>query len=149
MTFAIVADDHKDTVRPYFTNFERPQPKTRAVSFRLARQRNTRAKAHGLEETMAAVETLSPPLPNGTTTPEPTTNGTHAVLIPLDPLVFRTYLLTLLPPFFGASAEELETIFDSEFEDRVSKFSTEAGGALYIAKLKDDVEGALYLTRVS
>ncbi len=40
---------------------------------------------------------------------------------PFDTSVFRSYLLDLLPPLLGATPDELhDTLFDSEFNERVS-----------------------------
>jgi hypothetical protein len=82
-------------------------------------------------------------------TPLPTTNGSYPHDGPspvessasFDPAIFRTYLLSLLPPVIGASPNELEYIFDDEFEERVSRFAAEGGAALYVVKSKDDAEG--------
>ena len=43
----------------------------------------------------------------------------------------------------AASPEEVESIFDDEFEERVLKFSGEGGGVIYAVKKKDESEGAL------
>ena len=58
--------------------------------------------------------------------------------IPFDPQVFHSYLLSLLPPLLGASPEELESIFDDDFNDRVSRFAGEGGGVVYVVKKKDE-----------
>jgi dynein heavy chain 1 len=60
---------------------------------------------------------------------------------PFDSSIFRTYLLSLLPPVLGASPEELESLFDEEFEERVSRFAAEGGGVIYVVKVRDDAEG--------
>ncbi|KAI0292242.1 cytoplasmic dynein heavy chain 1 [Multifurca ochricompacta] len=57
-----------------------------------------------------------------------------------DPGIFRTYLLSLLPPVLGATPEEIESIFDSEFDDRVTRFANEGSGVIYVVKRKDEVE---------
>ena len=44
-----------------------------------------------------------------------------------DAAQFKTYLLSLLPPVLGASPDELESIFDDEFEERVGRFAGEGG----------------------
>lgn len=90
---------------------------------------------------MAAVET---PLTNGS-------SGIHAngalqdgpvePTIAFDPAIFRSYLLALLPPFLAALPEELESIFDDEFDERISRFAGEGGGVIYIVKKKDEAEG--------
>jgi hypothetical protein len=61
-----------------------------------------------------------------------------------DPTIFRTYLLSLLPPVLGASPEEIESIFDSEFDERVARFASEGTGVIYIVKRRDEVEGTLF-----
>ncbi|THH27962.1 hypothetical protein EUX98_g6222 [Antrodiella citrinella] len=90
---------------------------------------------------MAAVESpLSIPQTNG--------NGTNGVLhdgpvepaISFDPILFRTYLLALLPPVVGAALAELEEIFDDDFDERVQRFAGEGGGAIYVVKKRDDAE---------
>ena len=62
-------------------------------------------------------------------------------VIPFEPSVFRSYLLMLVPPFLGAVPEELETLFDDDFDERVTKFAQEGGGTMYVVKRKDDSEG--------
>ena len=42
----------------------------------------------------------------------------------------------------GASLDELEAIFDDEFEERASRFAAEGGGVIYVVKVKDESEGA-------
>lgn len=82
-------------------------------------------------------------------TPLPNTNGSFphdgpSTVEPppsFDPAIFRSYLLSLLPPVIGASPDELEYIFDDEFEERVSRFAAEGGAALYVVKSKDEAEG--------
>jgi hypothetical protein len=71
--------------------------------------------------------------------------STHPVLV-LEPAAFKAYLLALVPALLGAPLDELEeSLFDGDFEDRVARFSTESGGAIYVSKLKTDLEGALSL----
>lgn len=77
----------------------------------------------------------------------PTTNG-HSETPPaeptapfFDPEIFRSYLLALLPPVIGALSSDLERIFDTDFDERVSRFSGEGGDVLYVVKAKDEVEG--------
>lgn len=59
-----------------------------------------------------------------------------------DPELFRNYLLALLPPVIGASPEDLESLFDDEFDARVIRFASEAGAVLYVVKSKEEQEGA-------
>ncbi|KAI0668593.1 dynein heavy chain [Trametes maxima] len=98
---------------------------------------------------MAGVEGPLAPLTNGVgRTNGSALNGNGDVhdtpvtepAIQLDPEVFRSYLLSLLPPIFGASPEELEPIFDEDFHERVSRFAGEGGGVIYVVKKKDDHE---------
>lgn len=63
-----------------------------------------------------------------------------------DPAIFRTYLLSLLPPVLGASPEEIESVFDGEFDECVSRFASEGTGVVYIVKRRDEVEGTLFFT---
>lgn len=60
--------------------------------------------------------------------------------ISFDPEVFRLFLASLLPPLFGASPEELESIFDEDFHERASRFAPEGGGVIYVVKKKDEQE---------
>lgn len=64
-----------------------------------------------------------------------------ATAITFDPEVFRSFLSSLLPPLFSASAEEIEEIFDDDFHERASRFAAEGGGVLYVVKKKDEQEG--------
>jgi hypothetical protein len=66
-----------------------------------------------------------------------------------DTSIFRSYLLSLLPPVIGATPAELEYIFDDEFDERVSRFVAEGGASLYVVKSKDETEGRFcYLYRL-
>jgi dynein heavy chain 1 len=71
--------------------------------------------------------------------PAPTTTTTTT----FDPAVFQSYLLSLLPPVLGVSPEELETLFDEEFEEKVLRFASETGGVVYVVKLRDTTEGTV------
>ena len=46
----------------------------------------------------------------------------------------------------GASSDELEAIFEDDFEERASRFAAEGGGAIYVVKVKDESEGACVYT---
>jgi len=61
-----------------------------------------------------------------------------------DALVFRRYLLSLLPPVVGADPDDLETLFGDEFEERVGRFATDAGGVVYVVKMKKESVGYSY-----
>ena len=61
---------------------------------------------------------------------------------PFDSELFRSYLLNLLPPVIGANPLDLESLFDDEFEEKVARFASEAGGVVYVVKAKEESEGA-------
>jgi len=75
--------------------------------------------------------------------PHDNLNGTIVELVsqPFDSSIFRSYLLLLLPPVLGASLEELESIFDDEFEECVSRFAAEGGAVIYAMKVRDEADG--------
>ncbi|KAI6112760.1 hypothetical protein F5141DRAFT_1272528 [Pisolithus sp. B1] len=54
-----------------------------------------------------------------------------------DMSMFKSYLLSLLPPILGTSSEELFSLFDNEFEERVTQFTADGGGMIYIVKIKE------------
>lgn len=58
-----------------------------------------------------------------------------------DPAIFRAYLVALLPPVIGAAPEEIESIFDYDFEDRVARFAADNGSVIYVVKQKDETDG--------
>ncbi|KAF9527881.1 cytoplasmic dynein heavy chain 1 [Crepidotus variabilis] len=62
-----------------------------------------------------------------------TSNGTA-----FDPEIFRRYLKSLLPPVIGASPEDLEGLFDDEFEERAVRFSADTGGVVYVVQVKEE-----------
>lgn len=64
---------------------------------------------------------------------------------PFDPTIFKAYFLALLPPLLAAAPHELDYLFDDEFNDRVQRFASEGGGAMYVVKKKEESEG-MYLT---
>lgn len=85
-----------------------------------------------------------PTLTNGSANhhdpPEPT--PAPAAATPFDPEIFRTYLTNLLPPVIGANVSDLNTLFDDEFEERVSRFAADNGGVIYVVQVKEENEGA-------
>lgn len=94
---------------------------------------------------MAAVDA---PLTNGTNslhTNGSLPDGPAESTIAFDPATFRSYLLALLPPLIGASPEDVESLFDEDFDERVSRFASEGGGVLYIVKKRDEVEGPCFI----
>ena len=58
-----------------------------------------------------------------------------------DPEIFRSYLLSLLPPVIGAYPSDLESLFDEEFDARVARFASDTGGVIYVVKVKEESEG--------
>ena len=98
---------------------------------------------------MAGVESPLAPITNGIGRTNGALNGNgngdlhdgiSEPAIAFDPPVFRSYLLSLLPPIFGASPEELESLFDEDFDDRCSRFAGEGGGVVYVVKKRDEQE---------
>lgn len=84
---------------------------------------------------MDSQSTLAPPI-NGSLNhqePEPTSV--------FDPEIFRSYLLSLLPPVIGAIPEDLGSLFDEEFNARVARFASDTGGVIYVVKVKEDSKG--------
>ena len=68
-------------------------------------------------------------------------NG-NTPLISFDTSVFKSYLLSLLPPVLGATLEDLsDSLFDNEFDERVIRFASEGGSVIYIAKTRLESEG--------
>lgn len=89
---------------------------------------------------MAAVE---PALTNGSSgmhTNGALQDGPVEPTIAFDPAVFRSYLLALLPPLLAALPDELESMFDDEFDERVSRFAGEGGGVIYVVKKRDEAD---------
>lgn len=69
--------------------------------------------------------------------------GSASTSTAFDTELFTTYLLSLLPPLIGATQSEIEeTLFDSEYEERVTRFAHEGGTVLYAQKVKEEDEGA-------
>jgi hypothetical protein len=79
--------------------------------------------------------------------PLPTTNGSssHDPSVEpsslFDPSIFRSYLSSLLPPVIGASHSELQSLFDDEFDERVSRFAVEGSDVIYVIKVKHGLDG--------
>ncbi|GLB36818.1 putative dynein heavy chain [Lyophyllum shimeji] len=57
-----------------------------------------------------------------------------------DTAIFRSYLLSLLPPVIGALPEELDTLFDEEFDEKVTRFAADNGASIYVVKVKEESE---------
>jgi len=79
---------------------------------------------------------------NGTPIDSTTPSGALTPTTAFDVSIMRAFLISLLPAVMGATREQLEdTIFDSEFEERVTRFANEGGGPLYVVKVKEESEG--------
>lgn len=78
---------------------------------------------------------------NGISHHDHASTSAEPVAFAFDPNIFRSYLVSLLPPVLGASLDELETLFDYEFEDHVTKFAGDGGVVIYIIKVKQELEG--------
>lgn len=141
-------EDSSNGIYRYFSNHtRRPPPRFHAWSFKVSRaKRPLLSIPEHLIDKQSEHTTLTM---SSLDEPPPTANGVHsetppvtAPSVPYDTSLFRTYLLALLPPVIGASPEELEeSLFDHDFEERVSKFSGEGGSVIYVVKVKDEVEG--------
>jgi hypothetical protein len=66
-----------------------------------------------------------------------------------DPAPMRAYLSALLPALLGASPEELWSLFEDEFEERVARFAAEGAAVIYVTKIKHDLGGAWSLCDAS
>jgi len=82
---------------------------------------------------------------NGINGTSPTPQDEAAPSSSFDPAIFRSYLLSLLPPVLGATPDDIESIFDSEFDENVTRFASEGTGVIYIVKRRDEVEGTFVL----
>ncbi|KAG1741853.1 dynein heavy chain, N-terminal region 1-domain-containing protein [Suillus paluster] len=84
--------------------------------------------------------------PDVPTTPLTNSNGALPHDSPVDTppsfdtSLFRSYLMSLLPPVLGAQPEEFVSLFDEEFDERVTRFAAEGGGVIYVVKTRDEAE---------
>lgn len=69
------------------------------------------------------------------------TNGTT-----FDPEIFQNYLKILLPPVIGANPEDLESLFDDEFDERVARFAADTVSVVYVVQVKEESEGTVSFT---
>ena len=141
-------------IQQYFTNYRKPLPRVLGWTFRnpsktrLGTQRipsKPISRNNSQSDTMSAVDAQltngsSSAHINGNGTPQPP-DGTVETAIPFEPSVFRQYLFSIVPPLTGSSPDELITLFDDEFDERVTKFAQEGGGTLYVVKKQEDNEG--------
>ena len=140
-------------IQQYFTTHRKPLPRVLAWSFRnpsktkLGSQKGlgkTISRTNSTSDTMSTVEA---PLTNGTGSAHINGNGSAQAdgpsepAIPFEPSVLRRYLQLLIPPLLGATEEDIETLFDDDFDERVTKFASEGGGAIYVVKKKEDTGG--------
>ncbi len=102
-------------------------------------QRDARSRPRALRSTSTGTTNgIIAPNADGTTP-----SGTLTPTVTFDASLMRAFLLSLLPPVMGVSKEELvDSLFDAEFEERVSRFASEGGGPLYVVKVKGEGEGA-------
>ncbi|PFH46895.1 hypothetical protein AMATHDRAFT_7278 [Amanita thiersii Skay4041] len=59
---------------------------------------------------------------------------------PFDAEVFRAYLKTLLPPVLAVDQTDLESLFNSEFDEYMAGFASETDNVMYVTKVKEDSE---------
>jgi hypothetical protein len=99
--------------------------------------------------TMAAVEqSLAPTNGNGVHVDGNGIDGSAPATVTssFDTSLLHNYLLSLLPPLFGAAPDDLWEIFEGEgFDEYAARFATEGNGALYISKIRQEMEGKHYM----
>lgn len=83
----------------------------------------------------------APPLTSSISNGVPAHDGPVDAPLPFDVSLFHSYLLSLLPPVLGAFPEELLSLFDDEFAEKVSRFAADGGGVIYVVKAKEDTDG--------
>ncbi|KAJ7070130.1 dynein heavy chain, N-terminal region 1-domain-containing protein [Mycena amicta] len=76
---------------------------------------------------------MDPPPTNGSNGLDHQT-PTPAGVVAFDSDIFRVYLRALLPPVIAAVPEDVESLFDDSFEDRVAKFASDPAATLYVVK---------------
>jgi hypothetical protein len=125
----------------YFTNHRRTPSRRRlgvlSAIWGKASSRSSRKSIKSIADTLPSTrsEEMEAPL---------TTNGNGDVptdtapAVTFDADIFRSYLLALLPPVIGALPEELNSLFDDEFDERVARFAADSGGPLYVVKTKEE-----------
>jgi hypothetical protein len=59
-----------------------------------------------------------------------------------DSSLVRNYLVSLLPALLGAAPDDLWSLFEDDFEERVGRFASEGNGVMYVTKIKHEFEGA-------
>lgn len=60
---------------------------------------------------------------------------------PFDSSIVRDYLTALLPALLGAASDDIWSIFEDDFEERVGRFASEGNGVMYVTKVKHDLGG--------
>ena len=135
----------------YFTTFRRTLPRPVVITpfYLWKRSKSTRSSIK------SALEPVSTRVSTDMESQTSLTNGNHHDSPPatdgpppppvsnFDPDIFRTYLLSLLPPVIGAKPSDLHSLFDEEFEERVSRFAADTGGVIYVVQVKEESEGVL------
>jgi hypothetical protein len=133
----------------YFTTFRRTLPRRVVIapSYLWKRPKSTRSSIK------SALEPVSTRVSTDMESQTSLTNGNHHDSPPatdgppppavsnFDPDIFRTYLSSLLPPVIGAKPSDLHSLFDDEFEERVSRFAADTGGVIYVVQVKEESEG--------
>lgn len=140
----------------YFTTYRRTLPKRSLTApFNLwKRSKSTRSSLKSVSDlSLRDMDPTSPVVAtNGSLNhqePEPTTTTTTTTTTStststFDPDIFRSYLLSLLPPVIGASPSDVESLFDEEFDARVARFASDTGGVVYVVKVKEESEGDVF-----
>ncbi|KAJ7644409.1 dynein heavy chain [Roridomyces roridus] len=67
-------------------------------------------------------------------------NGLEQQQPQFDTEIFRVYLRSLLPPVIAAAPEDLEGLFEDNFDERVAKFASDPTAVLYVVKSKFNTE---------
>ena len=124
----------------YFTTHRKAPPKRSLTApFNLwKRSKSTRNSIRSVSNLSLRDSDMDPPTTNlngslNHQEPEPTSA--------FDSEIFRSYLLSLLPPVIGADPSELDSLFDEEFDLRIARFASDTGGVVYVVKVKEETEG--------
>lgn len=121
----------------------------KGIGFSTPRFSNSSSASVSSIEPLDRPESPAMSTPDVPTTPLTNSNGAlpHDSPVdtppPFDTSLFRTYLVSLLPPVLGALPEDFVSMFDEEFDERVTRFAAEGGGVIYVVKTRDEAEGEL------
>jgi hypothetical protein len=78
---------------------------------------------------------------NGHLHDDPAAAGPSTSTAPFDSSIVRDYLTALLPALLGAATDDIWSIFEDDFEERVGRFASEGNGVMYVTKVKHDLGG--------